>query len=63
MFYIFCWCIKMEAPALRGDTFLEGGQRGLLYKYLDIRVSWNLMALNIHLKGGKFVRVFLGVSM
>lgn len=59
MFYILCWCIKVEAAALRGDIFPEGGQRGLLYKYLDVRVSWNLMALNIHLKGGKCVRVFL----
>lgn len=41
----------MEAAALRGDTFSEGSQRGLLYKDVSVRVSRDLMALNIQLKG------------
>lgn len=41
----------MEAAALRGDTFSEGSQRGLLYKHISVRVSCDLMALNIQLKG------------
>lgn len=50
MFDSLCWCIKMEAAALRGDNFLRVVKVGCCTNIL-VAVSWSLMALNTQLKG------------